>query len=36
MEYEQPFVEIEEKLRIKALKSIVRMLDISNDSSKKE
>ncbi len=36
MEYEQPFVEIEETLRLKALKSIVRMLDISNDSSKKE
>jgi len=36
MEYEQPDVVIEEKLRIKALKSIVRMLDISNDSSKKE
>jgi len=30
MEYEQPDVVIEEKLRIKALKSIERMLEISN------
>jgi quinolinate synthase len=30
MEYEQPAIEIEEKLRTKALKSIERMLEISN------
>lgn len=35
MEYEKPDVEIEESLRLKALKSIERMLEITNAPSKK-
>jgi len=35
MQYEQPAIEIEESLRVKALQSIQRMLDISAQTTKK-